>query len=402
MSKPLAALAALLALAPALPLRADDWPQWRGPNRDGLSAEKNWKRTWPAGGPTRLWERNVGISCSSLAVVGDRVYTIGNADDTDTVYALDAATGAIIWKHSYPCPLDPHQFEGGSGATPSVDGDRVYTVSRAGHLRCLNRADGKAVWIKHLEKDLGGKAPTWGYSGSALVLDQLVILDVGAPGGSTVALDKQTGATVWRSGDDGAGYATVAPFTHGGRTLLACFNAFGLVIRDAAQGREIARHAWKTSYDVNSATPIIDGDRIFISSGYNKGAALLRFTGSALQPVWENRKMRNHFNSSVLWQGHLYGFDESALACVAFATGEQKWKQDGLGKGSLMIADGQLIVLGERGDLVIAEATPAGFQESARAKVLKDRCWVVPVLAGGRIYVKNNVGQVACLDVSGR
>ena len=400
MTRNLTALAALLVLSPSL--RADDWPHWRGPARDGISSEKGWSRTWPDGGPKRLWERNVGISCSSLAVAGDRAYTMGNRDNQDTVYALDAATGGIVWQYSYACPLDPNMFEGGSGATPAVDGDRLYTVSRAGHLHCLNLADGKPVWTKHLAKDLGGKTPTWGYSGSALVLGDMVILDVGAPGGSTVALDKKTGATVWRSGDDGAGYATVAPFTRGGRQLLASFNAFGLVIRDAAKGGEIARHPWKTSYDVNSAMPVIDGDRFFISSGYNKGAALLQFTGAAFKPLWESRKMRNHFNSSVLWKGHLYGFDESALVCMAFDSGETKWKKDGLGKGSLMLADGQLIVLGERGDLVIAPASPDAYTETARAKVLGKRCWVVPVLANGRLYCKNNEGDVVCLDVSGR
>lgn len=388
--------AALCALAPALP--AADWPQWRGPTLDGISAEKNWS----PGTLPEEWRRNVGISCSSVAVVGNRVFAMGNEKDTDQVWCLDAATGAVVWKHSYPCPLDPHQFEGGSGATPTVDGDQVYTLSRAGHLNCLRRADGKPVWTKHMEKDLGGKAPTWGYSGSPLVLGRLVILDVGAPGASTIALDKQTGALVWKRGDDGAGYATAAPFEHQGKTRLACFNAFGLVIRDAADGKELARHPWKTSYEVNSATPIIAGDRIFISSGYNKGAALLRFTGSALLPLWESRKMRNHFNSSVLWQGHLYGFDESALVCMEFDTGSVKWKQDGLGKGSLMIADGRLVVQGERGDLVIAKADPAAYTELARRKVLKDRCWVVPVLANGRIFTKNNVGELVCMDASGR
>ena len=393
-----AAVFAILAASAS----AADWPQWRGPDRTGVSAESGWASQWPDSGPKTLWQRNLGISCSSFAAVGDRVYAMGNAGDKDHVYCLKAASGETIWEHSYPCPLDPHQFEGGSGATPTVDGDRLYTVSRAGHVCCLSLADGKPVWTKHLVQDLGGKVPTWGYSGSALILDKLLVIDVGAPGGSTMALDKMTGAVVWKSGDDEAAYATVAPFQHGGKTLLACFNAFGLVIREAAKGGEVARFKWKTSYDVNSATPIIDGDRIFISSGYNKGCALLQFTGSDLKSLWENKKMRNHFNSSVLWQGHLYGFDESALVCMDFKTGDVKWKQDGLGKGSLMIAGGKLVVQGERGDLVIAAASPSAFQESARSKVLKDRCRVVPVLANGRIFTKNNKGDTVALDVSGK
>jgi outer membrane protein assembly factor BamB len=383
-------------------LRADDWPQWRGPNHDGVSMETGWTSQWSSGGPKQLWKHNVGISCSSVAVVKDRVFTMGNQNDTDTVWCYDAKSGALIWKHSYANPLDPHQFEGGSGATPTVDGDFVFTLSRAGHLFCLNARDGKPVWAKHLVKDLGGKVPTWGYSGSPLVVGELLILDVGAPGGTTMALNKKSGSVVWKSGNGDASYGTVSPFKHDGKDCLASFTAFGLVVSATTDGKELARFPWKTSYDVNAATPIISGDKIFISSGYGKGCALVQFNGNSLKSLWENRKMRNHFNSSVLWKDHLYGFDESKLTCLDFATGNEKWTQDGLGKGSLMIADGKLIIQSERGDLVIAEASPAAFKELARAKVLKDRCWVVPVLANGHIYCKNNNGDLVCLDVAAR
>ncbi len=390
-----------LALAAVQIASANDWPQWRGPDRDGISAEAGWLTQWPEGGPKQLWKHNVGISCSSVAVVGDHVFTMGNQNESDTVWCYDAKSGAPVWKHTYACPLDPHQFEGGSGATPTVDGNFVFTCSRAGHLFCLNAADGKPVWSKNLIKDLGGKVPTWGYAGSPVVIGKLVIIDVGAIDGTTMALDKKTGAVVWKSGTDGASYATSMPFKHDGTDCLVTFNAFGLVIRSAA-GKELARHPWKTSYDINAAVPIISGDKIFISSGYNHGCALLQFTGAELKPVWENKKMRNHFNSSVLWKGSLYGFDESTLTCLDFATGDVKWIQPGLGKGSLMIADGRMVIQGEQGDLVIADASPAAFKELARAKVLDKRCWVVPVLANGRIYCKNNLGDLVCLDVSGK
>lgn len=389
-------------VAMALLARGDDWPQWRGPGLDGISAEKGWTTQWPPGGPKKLWSRDVGVSCSSVAVVGNHVFAMGNVKDQDHVYCLDAATGNIVWDHAYACPLDPHQFEGGSGATPTFDGDRVYTLSRAGHLYCLDAATGKPVWTKHLVKDLGGKVPTWGYSGSPLVHGNLLVLDVGAPGGSVVAFDKKSGSTVWKAGDEAAGYGMVVPFQRGGKDLLASFNAFGLLIHAAADGAEFARFPWKTSYDVNAATPIIFRDRIFISSGYNKGCAVVEFAGNALKSVWESKKLRNHFNSSVLLDGHLYGFDESTLTCLEFATGAVKWREEGLGKGSLMIAGGKLVIQGERGDLVIADADPVGFKQLARAKVLGNRCWVVPVLANGHIYCKNNTGDLVCLDVSGK
>jgi len=389
-------------LAATCVARASDWPQWRGPNRDGISAEAGWSSQWPADGPKPLWHANVGTGCSSVSVVGDRVFTMGNQSDADTVWCCDAKTGLPVWKHTYANPLDPRNYEGGPGATPTVDGNLVFTLSRTGQLFCLDARTGKPVWSKHLVNDFGGKVPKWGYSGSPLVAGDLVLLETGANGGSTVALDKKTGATVWKSGDEPAGYGTIMPFTFGGKACVASFDGTGLTVRDTKTGKELATYPWKTSYEVNAATPIVSGDKIFISSGYNKGCALLRFDGSSLKPLWENREMRNHFNSSVLWKDHLYGFDDSTLACLDLADGSVKWTQVGLGKGSLILAGDKLVIQSESGDLVIAPAAPESFQEIARAKVLKDRCWVVPVLANGRIYCKNNKGELVCLDVSGK
>ncbi|MBI5393752.1 MAG: PQQ-like beta-propeller repeat protein [Verrucomicrobia bacterium] len=381
---------------------ASDWPQWRGPNRDGISTEAGWTVRWPATGPKQLWKLNVGTGCASVAVSQGRVFTLGNKDNTDTAVCLDANTGAVVWKHSYACPLDPNLFEGGPAATPTVDGDRVYTLSRAGHLFCLQAATGKVLWSKHLQKDLGAKMPTWGFSGSPLVLNNWLLLDVGAPGAATVAFDKMTGVVAWKNGDEPASYGSLIAFPHGGKTCLASFNVAGLAVRDAADGKALAQFPWKTSYDINPVTPIIAGDRIFISSGYNKGAGLFQFGAGGLKSLWESKKMRNHFNSCVLWKNHLYGFDESTLACMEFATGTVKWTEKNLAKGSLMLADGKLIIQGEKGDLVIAETTPMAYKELARAKVLGGRCWVVPVLANGRIHCKNNLGDLVCVDVSGK
>jgi len=398
MSKHIRCLAIVFALSHSL--NAADWPQWRGPNRNGISAETGWSSQWPAGGPKQLWKLNVGIGCSSVAASKGRVYTMGNQADTDTVWCLDANSGATLWKHSYACKLDPNMFEGGSGATPTVDGDRVYTLSRSGHLLCLHADTGKVIWLKHLQNDLGGNMPTWGYAGSPLVLDNLVIADVGAPGAATVAFDNMTGNVVWKNGDEGAGYGSLFAFKHQGRVCLASFDAFGLVVRDSKDGKLLARQKWKTNFDINVVTPIVDGDKIFVSSGYGKGAALFQLTDSELKYVWQTQKMRNHFNSCILWQNHLYGFDENKLTCLDFADGTVKWTQENLGKGSLMLADGKLIIQSEQGDLVIAEASSSAFKEIARAKVLSGRCWVVPVLANGRIYCKNNAGDLVCVDVA--
>ena len=390
----------LCLLLLATPIGAADWPQWRGPNRDGISPEANWSAQWPAGGPNQLWQADVGTGCAAVAVSRGRLFTLGNTNETDTVVCLDATTGKPLWQYSYACPLEPRMFEGGPAATPTVDGERVYTLSRSGDLYCLATATGKMIWVKHLQTAFAGKMPEWGYAGSPLVLGTAVLLEVGATNGTTMALNKLTGNRLWQSGNDAITYGSLVPFSFNGQSELATFNAFGLVVRAAATGKELARYVWKTPYDGNIATPIVAGDKIFISSGNNKGCALLQFTGTALTELWKSTAMRNHFTNSVLWHEHLYGFDESALTCVSFATGTTQWKQDGLGKGTLMVAGDKLIILSEAGTLVVAAATPAGYKELARAKVLTGRCWVVPVLADGRLYVRNNAGNLLCLDVA--
>lgn len=377
---------------------AADWPQWRGPTRDGISVESGWGTTWGAGGPKVLWRASFGTGCSSITVAENRVYTMGNRKNIDTVYCVDAASGKPLWSYSYPSKLDPNQFEGGPGGTPAIDGPRVYTLSRQGRLLCLS--EGKVLWSKNLTSDFGATEPQWGFAGSPLVLGDRLLLDVGGPGASAVALNKLTGALIWKSGHDEASYSSPVVVQPGEDATVAFLNAAALVVRRARDGRELWRYPWKTSYDVNAATPIIHRDAIFISSGYGHGGALVRPSAAGATAVWENREMRNHINSSVLWQGHLYGFDESALKCLDAATGKLKWRQGGLGKGSLIIADGKLVIMSENGKLVIARTSPEKYQVVAEAQVLsKERCWVVPTLTDGRIFCRNNEGEAVALDV---
>ena len=376
---------------------APDWYQWRGPNRDGISTEKGWLGVWSEGGPKVLWKTSVGIGYSTVSVSSGRIYTMGNAEKTDTVYCLDANTGAEVWKHSYPCEAKGEGHPG-TAATPTVDGKSVYTLSRDGDLFCLNADTGKVIWSKVLQKDFNAKAPTWGFACSPLVLDNWLILDVGP----TLALDKATGKLVWQSKEYAPSYSSPFLFQFNGLRRLAVFPATGLVVLDAENGKELGLLPWKGGPDVNAVTPIVSDDKIFISSGYDVGGALVQFSGDKLTTVWQNKNMRNHFNNCVLWEGHLYGFDETTLKCLDFQTGDEKWSQRGLGKGSLMFADGKLIIMSDKGDLVIAEASPASFKEISRAKILSGLCWTVPVLSGGKLYCRNHEGDLACLDVSGK
>ena len=390
------AVALTLTCAATTAAHAVDWYRWRGPDLNGISKETGWQTSWPESGPKQLWKAPVGTGFSSFSISRDRVYTMGNTNDTDVVSCLEAGSGKFVWQHAYACPLDPKNFEGGPGATPTVDGDFIYTFSRKGHVYCLNAADGKVAWSKNLNKELGLEIPTWGFAGSALVEGNLVILNAGNAG---IALDKKSGKVVWDSGKGPGGYATAVPLA-GPDGGVAMFSRQSLIAVKAADGRELWSYPWKTSYDVNAADPVIAGDRVFMSSGYNHGATVIRVKGSQAEKVWESKNMRNHFNSCVLWQEHLYGVDESELRCLAFDTGEVKWKYPQFGKGSLMLADGKLIGLSEKGELIIAEATPSAFKPVARAQVLTGKCWTMPVLSNGHIYCRNARGDVVCLDVS--
>jgi outer membrane protein assembly factor BamB len=395
-------IVAALCLTACSFTQAADWPQWRGAKRDGISTETGWLAQWPKDGPKQAWKTNVGIGCASVVVAGGRVFAIGNKSDTDTLVCLDATTGKEVWHFSYGAPLDPNMYEGGPNTTPTVDGSFVYTIGRKGQLFCLSANKGEVVWSKDYLRDYGAQAPQWGYSGTPLIVGNLLIADVGGNGASAVAFETTTGKEMWKQGSDKAGYSSPVAFEYAGKQCAAIFNASGLVVREVATGKEVLRHQWKTSYDVNAATPIIQGDRILIASGYSKGGALLQMTGGDTKVLWQSKSMRSKFSSPILWKGNLYGFDESTLACLDFATGDVKWSQSGLGMGTVLIADGKLIVLSENGELLTAEAVPTAFTPISRAKVIKGRCWVVPVLSGGRIFVKNNEGELVCLDVGGK
>jgi outer membrane protein assembly factor BamB len=320
-----------------------EWPNWRGPDYNGISRETEWDPNWGEEGPKKLWKASVGTGFSTVTVAYGRVFTMGNVDDVDIVSCLDANTGKRVWRHQYVCPKDPNNYEGGPSATPTVYDFKVYTLSKQGHLYCLKVPNGQVAWRKNIRRDFGLKAPKWGFASSPLVLHRMLVLNAGAAG---IALDARNGKVLWRSAKTQGGYATPVPFQHAGKRYLAIFSRRSLEVVDSQDGRKLCATPWKTKYDVNAADPIISDGKVFISSGYNRGCSLIKI-GETPETLWENRNMRNQFSSSVLLGGYLYGFDESTLRCISFETGDVKWSQEGLGKGSLSAADGKLIVLSE-------------------------------------------------------
>jgi len=404
----IACLVCAVLLMLATPAAADDWPFFRGPSYNGISTETGWSAEWQDTGPNVVWRADVGTGASSVVVVGNRVITMGGRKDKDeeTIWCLDADSGRVLWQFTYPSKFDARQFEGGPASTPTVDGSLVYALGYLGQLHCLDIQDGRVVWQKHLADDFGGRYSSWKYAGSPLVDGELVILDTGADGNSTIALDKTSGRKVWGVGDDLAGYATPIPFEHGGQRGVLVFKARAMVAHELATGRELWRIDWRTYYDCNASCPTVVGDKLFISTGYGgrsaRGALFDLGEGQPRQ-IWLNQDLETKMNSAVVYKGHVYCVSEKArgqLMCFDLRDGAVVWAEPAFAPyGTLMIADGRLVILDEMGDLVIADATPAGYRELARAKVHHSRCWVMPVLANGRIYAKTNTGKLACLDV---
>ena len=381
---------------------AGDWPRYRGADSDGISTEKNWLGAWPGGQPKQLWKKNVGTGFASLTVAGGHVFTVGHSGKQDTVHCFDAATGAEVWKHSYAHDLDPKNYEGGPSATPTVDGERVFTLSKQGDVLCLDAKTGAVIWTKNVHKEFGAELPDWGFAGSPHVEGDLVVLNAGTSG---TALQKATGEKARSSGKDAAGSGTPVPFLDGGTRSLAIFGAKQVFAVEPLTGKVLWQHPWKTEHDVNSADPVVSGDVMYLSSGYGKGGAAVRFGGGKAQQVWFNKEIRAHFASPIVIGGHVYGIDgqggdkDSKLKCLDLKTGKVLWSSPNSATGSLAAADGKLIWLTGNGELVIVAAKPDGYQELARAQVGGGKFWTAPVLANGKVYVRNAKGDVICVDV---
>jgi len=398
------ASAVLLLAYVNVSIAADEasWPQWRGSNFDLCSTETGWRFTWPAEGPTIRWKTNVGTGYSSVSVVKNRLLTMGHVDGKELIYCLDTHTGRPLWTHRYKGALVDNLHRGGPGSTPTIDGPFVYSLGRAGQLFCLRIDNGEVIWSINLQDLLDLELPEWGFTCSPLVRGQRLIVEAGR----VVALDKQTGKLQWQTNAFPAGYGSPTPLTTGGIDSVAVLNNDGLLVVAEQDGQEIEFVPWETTFSTNSTSPLLVGDKIFLSTGYERGCALFEWQGDRLETVYENQEMSNHMNNSVVWEGHLFGFHGNAhvgrtvrLVCMEAETGKVKWSQLGLGCGSLMLADGKLIILSEDGELVIAAAQPDKYTELSRAAAVPERCWTVPVLFGGQIYCRNDVGDLSCIGL---
>lgn len=382
---------ALLACSSPAP---HDWPCWRGAEHDGVSAEADF-----AVEGRELWRGEVGVGYAVSVVVDGRLYTAGHdlAAEQDVFRCLDARTGERIWSHAISASLRNNLHEGGVLNTPSVADGVVYFTQRDGRAFCFDAAQGELVWERNYAEELGIEVPMHGFSSSPLVDGEQLVLCFGE---HVLGVDPADGAVRWRNEPRTVGgHSNPMPFEFEGRPLLAVFFMTGLGVLDRTDGTQLAFHEFGSSNGLNAATPIVLGDRIFISAAYGLGSRMLRFDGSELELLWASRRMRNKVQTCVAWDGHLYGFDEGMLKCLSIEDGEERWRQRGLGSGSLSLAGGRLLVTSARGELLVLEATPESYRELSRSPVFEGGvCWTAPTIVDGRIYVRNSTGQLVCRD----
>lgn len=384
-----------------------DWARWRGPYGNGITTESNWNPLSLKDGAKVIWKIDIGQGYSSVSVNGHYLYTMGNKKKKDIIYCLNIKDGSEVWSYSYPCK--PGSYPG-PRATPIIDGAFIYTLSREGRLLALDAKSGKIKWEKDIISELDAKNIKWGFASSPSIDGDLLVINAGTHG---IAFDKNTSSLKWSSVGklwsikSGKGsYATPVFYNNNNKRCVAIFGQEALYAVDIKKGSKLWEYEWITKYDVNAADPLISGDKIFISSGYGKGCALIDISKKEPKTIWKNKNMRNHFGSCVLINDYIYGIDGNAgkgrLRCLDFKTGKLLWSED-LGFGSLIAVNETLIILNESGELFVVKATPASFQKIAQCTAIDDLngvCWTAPVLSNGRIYCRGSGGELVCIDVS--
>jgi outer membrane protein assembly factor BamB len=405
-----------IASADDRPLDPKSWPQWRGQRRDGVTTAPDLLVNWPKDGPKELWRVKGGDGYSSFAVRGDSAYTmLGSADGKQLVVALNVATGEPRWSRECGSSSgSDHGNYGGPRATPTLDGDSLYTVSSWGLLLCLDAATGKVKWQKDMVEEVGARVPRWGFATSPLIEgDRVYVVPGGGNGKSLAAFDKATGKLIWASENDKAGYSSPIVITSGGVRQIVYLTGDRLVGVTPDGGKVLWQFEWHDRFNVNAATPVFvrgkeggkEDDYLFISSGYHKGCALVKLTQPKAgtfeaKAVYESNELCCHFGSPVLHGGQLYAADETRdLTCLDVRTGEVKWRKSGFKKGALLRVDDRLIILGEQGHLALVDCNAEEYREVARSRPFRGRCWTMPVLADGRVYLRDQ-SEIVCLDVS--
>jgi outer membrane protein assembly factor BamB len=415
--KQLALGLALFGISSAL-MCADDWPQWRGPERNGISKESGLLQGWPKEGPKLLWKiTNAGSGYSTPAVVGERLYLLGNEGmDKEFVEALSAKDGKQLWSTPLGKVGNPTQRPNYPAArsTPTVVGDVLFALSSDGDLACVDRETGKVKWHKSLRADFKGKPGEWAYSESPLVLGNLVIVTPGGADFTMVALNKTSGDLVWKCpvpGGDAAAYSSAILADAAGREQCVQLVQKGLIGVDARTGEFLWRWSKPTSkFNATIPTPVARGGTIYAAAaGTGAGAVKLvaKEGGVTVEQLYFESKLPTSIGGAIALGDYLYGTTAQAMLCVEFATGKVKWEERGIGAASLCFADHRLYLHGENGEVALVEPSPEGHREKGRftpsdrpeRKDPSEKAWAYPVVANGHLYIRDH-GRVWCYAVT--
>ena len=391
--------AALVTVLFSATLAASDWPQFLGPSRTGVYVGAPLNEKWPATGPRVIWRKQIGQGLSGPVVAGTRLILFHRIDDREVVESFDALTGVAQWRHAYPTTYrDDFGFDEGPRAVPVVAGGIVFTYGAEGKLHAVDLATGKPLWNVDAMRQFDVDKGFFGAAGSPLVEGGKVIANVGGKKAGIVAFDVKTGKVIWTATTDAASYSSGVAATILGRRYAVFLTRAGLVGLDPADGQVRFQRPWRArqAASVNAATPLVVGNRIFVSAEYGPGAGLLQFDGAKLADVWlSDDTMSNHYATSVLHDGTLYGFHGRqefgpVFRAVDLQSGKILWSTERFGAGSVTLAGNRLLIVRESGDLVLAAASPKSFQQIATAKVLPPTVRAYPALADGILYVRND------------
>jgi outer membrane protein assembly factor BamB len=411
LSRPMIFIAVALFAVSLCEARAAEWPQFLGPQRNGISAETNLLEAWPAEGLKILWRAAGGVGMSGLAISQDRLLTLVQRDNQQWLIALDSNLGKPAWQTAL-APGYKNQMGDGPRATPTISGSQAFVMTGEGMVASVGITDGQIKWSRDILAELKAKPAEYGMACSPLVVGDRVIITVGAPQATVVALDTATGKTMWKSGEDSAGYSSPALLNIHGSPQIVAFTGGSALGLSPASGSVLWRYAYETDFDCNIATPLVYDNNVFISAGENHGSVMLGLKPSGkefqVEPKWESQGvksvLRNEWQTSILLDGYFYGFDNvgsagpvTHLTCIKAGTGERVWQQPRFGKGNLIAADGKLWISTMNGELVLVRATPDGFQEIGRQAVLGPTRQA-PSLSGGRLYLRDNK-EIVCIDV---
>ena len=384
---------------------AQDWPRYLGPDGNAR-VDGSIQTDWGSKKPKELWKKDLGAGCTSFAISDGKAVVMGNDGGKDIVWCLDAKSGDVIWKYEYAEELEPKLYAGGPNATPTIEGDVVYTLSKTGNLFCLSMTDGNPVWHKHYQSDFGGVAPSWGFSASPIVRGSVLYCLPCAKDEAVYVLNAKTGEVESKfGGKTKPGYAAPVFFDHKGTPAMAGFFGRELVGYNLKTGKELFEFTWRTSYDINASNPQYYDGMMFLASGYGMGYAVIDVTKSSPKVLHKEEDTRMIFQNSILIDGDILGVFgdkniDAELIRMDMKSGDIRWreKMPGTRGSSLMVGD-TMVILSEKGDVIAGEPTKAGWKEFGRVKPLSGLCWAPIAYADGMIFARSNKGEAVCLKV---